>query len=56
MFLKHDGKMFPNEANLYIMPFSDDQLYARQLKKAKFWENENFYGLNLSSLKNKALD
>ena len=47
-FLKPGGKMFPSEANLHICPFYDTYLYNEQLNKTKFWNNKNFYGINLS--------
>ncbi len=34
---------------MFISVVSCDALYAEQLTKAKFWDNPNFYGLDVSS-------
>lgn len=47
-FLKPGGKMFPTEAYLCIAPFYDSAVYSEQLNKTTFWNNNNFYGLDLS--------
>lgn len=54
-FLKDDGKMFPTSAHFCIIPFYDEALYNEQLNKTSFWDNKNFYGLDLSVLKEKAI-
>ena len=54
-FLKEGGKMFPATAHLCIMPFYDEAIYVEQMNKTAFWDNKNFYGLDLSGLKNKAI-
>merc|ERR1712060_372906 len=50
MFLKPKGLMFPNKADLCIMPFTDEVIYNEQLTKCEFWRTNNFHGLDLSSL------
>ena len=35
--LKPGGKMFPDRANLYAAPFTDEALYQEQFVKAGFW-------------------
>ena len=55
-FLKPNGKLFPSEAQFCIAPFYDEQLYKFQLGKTLFWTNTSFYGINLTALKNKAID
>ena len=54
-FLKDGGKMFPATAHFCIIPFYDDAIYTEQLNKTVFWDNKNFYGLDLTSLKEKAI-
>lgn len=48
--------MFPATAHLCALPFYDDQLYQEQLAKTAFWDSKNFYGVDLSSLKAKAIE
>ncbi len=54
-FLKKDGKMFPSSSHLCIQPFYDEPVYNEQMSKATFWDNKNFYGLDLTVLKEKAI-
>ena len=55
-FLKKEGgKMFPSSSHLCIQPFYDEAVYNEQLGKATFWNNKNFYGLDLTVLKEKAI-
>jgi histone-arginine methyltransferase CARM1 len=55
-FLKPDGKMYPTQGDLYVAPFNDEALYMEQVSKANFWSQTSFYGIDLSSLKQQALD
>jgi len=52
--LKPGGKMFPDRAVLYAAPFSDDALYAEQLAKCTFWCQTNFFGVDLTALRDEA--
>uniref|UniRef100_A0A8C6WEA9 Coactivator-associated arginine methyltransferase 1, like n=1 Tax=Neogobius melanostomus TaxID=47308 RepID=A0A8C6WEA9_9GOBI len=54
--LKPNGLMFPSWADLHVAPFSDEQLYFEHHARAAFWQQRNFYGVNLSSLHNSAVD
>jgi histone-arginine methyltransferase CARM1 len=55
-FLKPAGatvkpnQMFPSTGSIYIAPFSDVGLLADAIGKIDFWENKQFYGVDLSSL------
>nr|CAH8876114.1 unnamed protein product [Trichobilharzia regenti] len=49
------GIMFPSVANLYIVPFSDDALFAEQYGKANFWYQQSFHGMDLTALRNAAV-
>ena len=49
-FLKPDGLMMPTTGSIVLAPYSDDGLYREQLAKIAFWQNNNFYGVDLSSV------
>ncbi|CAH8671136.1 unnamed protein product [Schistosoma margrebowiei] len=49
------GIMFPSVANLYIVPFSDEALFAEQYGKANFWYQQSFHGMDLTALRNAAV-
>lgn len=55
-FLKPNGKMYPTQADLYIAPFTDEALFMEQAAKANFWNQNSFYGIDLSVLKPVAFD
>ncbi|XP_026722628.1 histone-arginine methyltransferase CARM1 isoform X2 [Athene cunicularia] len=55
-WLKSNGMMFPTYSEIHLAPFSDEQLYMEHYSKASFWYQEFFYGVNLSSLHNAAVD
>lgn len=48
------GKMFPGTGTIYISAFSDEYLYMEVANKAAFWQQENFYGVDLTCLHNSA--
>lgn len=47
-FLLPGGKMFPSAGSIIIGPISDDSLYQEQMNKATFWDNEDFFGIDLT--------
>lgn len=49
-FLKPDGLMMPTVGSIVLSPFTDDVLYREHCARARFWENRNFYGLDLSCI------
>lgn len=60
-FMKTEAKglnesFYPSVGNLNIAPFTDGAMYADMRSRCKFWEEENFYGVDLSSMKAIALD
>lgn len=55
-WLKPNGKLFPSLGDLYIAPFTDESIYMEQATKANFWNQNSFYGVDLSSLRNSAFD
>ncbi|XP_077864917.1 histone-arginine methyltransferase CARMER-like, partial [Saccoglossus kowalevskii] len=48
-------KMFPSQGDIHIAPFCDEALYMEQFTKANFWYQQSFHGIDLSSLRNAAL-
>lgn len=54
-FLKKGGKMFPSVGHIYLSIFSDQALYDEQFPKSTFWNQTNFYGLDISELYNDSV-
>ncbi|KAL7694392.1 putative protein arginine N-methyltransferase, S-adenosyl-L-methionine-dependent methyltransferase [Plasmopara halstedii] len=48
-------KMFPSIGTMFMSPFSDDTIYREQMAKVAFWQQKDFYGVNLSSLRGRAV-
>lgn len=44
------NQMFPSSGSIYVAPFSDISLLADTISKIEFWENKDFFGVDLSSL------
>ncbi|KZV25602.1 putative histone-arginine methyltransferase 1.4, partial [Dorcoceras hygrometricum] len=49
-FLVPNGKMFPSLGRIHMAPFSDEYLYIEIANKALFWQQQNYYGVNLTPL------
>jgi histone-arginine methyltransferase CARM1 len=49
-FLKPGGTMVPSTGTIFIAPFTDGHLWTQTMAKARFWEQQNFYGVDLSPL------
>ncbi|KAL0457402.1 UNVERIFIED_CONTAM: putative histone-arginine methyltransferase 1.3 [Sesamum latifolium] len=49
-FLVPNGKMFPTIGRIHMAPFSDEYLYIEIANKALFWQQQNYYGVNLTPL------
>lgn len=49
-FLAPNGKMFPSLGRIHMAPFSDEYLYVEIANKALFWQQQNFYGVDLTPL------
>lgn len=49
------GQMFPSAADLLIVPFTDDALFMEVSQKANFWFQQNFHGVDLSSLREQSM-
>lgn len=54
-FLKPGGLMMPSTGTIYVSMFSDETLYNEQLNKVAFWQNQDFYGVDVSPLYAQAL-
>ncbi len=55
-FLKPNGRMFPGTGRVWLAPFVDSKLHQWRLACAAFWEERNFYGVDLSALAQTATD
>ncbi|KAL3505736.1 hypothetical protein ACH5RR_031118 [Cinchona calisaya] len=53
-FLIPNGKMFPTVGRIHMAPFSDECLYIEIANKGLFWQQQNYYGVNLTSLHGSA--
>ncbi|KAL2506895.1 putative histone-arginine methyltransferase 1.4 [Abeliophyllum distichum] len=53
-FLNANGKMFPTVGRMHMAPFSDEYLYTEIANKALFWQQQNYYGVNLTPLHDTA--
>ncbi|XP_073393501.1 probable histone-arginine methyltransferase CARM1 isoform X1 [Physcomitrium patens] len=53
-FLVPNGKMFPSRGRLHMAPFRDELLYGEIANKALFWQQKNYYGVDLTALRDKA--
>ncbi|KAJ8766487.1 hypothetical protein K2173_022546 [Erythroxylum novogranatense] len=49
-FLVPNGKMFPTVGRIHMAPFSDEYLFVEIANKALFWQQHNYYGVDLRSL------
>ncbi|KAL6522833.1 putative histone-arginine methyltransferase 1.3 [Orobanche hederae] len=53
-FLVPNGIMFPTIGRIHMAPFSDEYLFTEIASKALFWEQKNYYGVNLKPLHDTA--
>ncbi|KAL6971281.1 putative histone-arginine methyltransferase 1.3, variant 2 [Sarracenia purpurea var. burkii] len=49
-FLVPNGKLFPTVGRIHMAPFSDEYLYVEIANKALFWQQQNYYGVDLTPL------
>jgi len=54
-WLKPNGKMYPTQGDLHIAPFTDETLYMEQCSKANFWYQPAFHSVDLTSLREAAV-
>jgi histone-arginine methyltransferase CARM1 len=55
-FLKPGGRLFPGTGRAWLAPFIDSRLHQSRLATAVFWEQRNFYGVDLSAMAQAATD
>ncbi|KAG6670589.1 hypothetical protein I3843_Q053300 [Carya illinoinensis] len=53
-FLVPNGKMFPTAGRIHMAPFSDEYLFIEIANKALFWQQQNYYGVDLTPLHGSA--
>ncbi|CAL1413275.1 unnamed protein product [Linum trigynum] len=53
-FLAPTGKMFPSVGRIHMAPFSDEYLFVEVANKALFWQQKNYFGVNLTPLHESA--
>ncbi|KAK7264636.1 hypothetical protein RJT34_32245 [Clitoria ternatea] len=49
-FLTPAGKMFPAVGRIHMAPFTDEYLFIEIANKALFWQQQNYYGVDLTPL------
>ncbi|XP_078439750.1 protein arginine methyltransferase 4B isoform X2 [Wolffia australiana] len=49
-FLTANGKMFPSLGRIHMAPFSDEFLFTEIANKALFWQQKNYFGVDLTPL------
>ncbi|PNY09870.1 putative histone-arginine methyltransferase 1.3-like protein [Trifolium pratense] len=49
-FLTPNGKMFPTSGRIHMAPFSDEYLFVEIASKGLFWQQQNYYGVDLTPL------
>ncbi|XP_017434739.1 probable histone-arginine methyltransferase 1.3 isoform X3 [Vigna angularis] len=49
-FLVPTGKMFPALGRIHMAPFTDEYLFIEIANKALFWQQQNYYGVDLTPL------
>jgi histone-arginine methyltransferase CARM1 len=54
--MKKDGKVFPSTGRLWIAPFIDKKLHEARVNKKKFWEQKDFFGVDLTGLSSTATE
>jgi histone-arginine methyltransferase CARM1 len=55
-FLKPNGRLFPGTGRVWLAPFIDSKLHQSRLASAAFWEDRNFYGVDLAAMAQTATD
>ncbi|KAB2067811.1 hypothetical protein ES319_A09G253900v1 [Gossypium barbadense] len=53
-FLVPKGKMFPSVGRIHMAPFSDEYLFVEIANKTLFWQQQNYYGVDLTALHGSA--
>ena len=48
--ISEGGTIFPTTGTIHLAPFSDAPLWSETMAKARFWLQEDFYGVDISAL------
>jgi hypothetical protein len=43
-YLRPGGHIFPSTGSIHLAPFSDAQLWHETKNKARWWQQDNFFG------------
>ncbi|KAJ3074728.1 Histone-arginine methyltransferase carm1 [Podochytrium sp. JEL0797] len=54
-FLKPGGCMMPSTGTIFLSVFSDAGLWTQTMAKVRFWEQPDFFGVDLSPLREDAM-
>ncbi|XP_055811263.1 probable histone-arginine methyltransferase 1.3 [Solanum dulcamara] len=55
-FLVPNGKMFPAVGRIHMAPFNDEYLYMEIANKAIFWQQQSYFGVDLTPLQRSAYE
>ena len=55
-YLKPGGTLFPSTGSIFLAPFTDAALWSETMRKARFWEQQSFYGVDLTAVYTDAKD
>ncbi len=55
-FLKPGGRLFPGSGRVWLAPFTDPEIFQARVTAAAFWEDRDFYGVDLSVMAQAATD
>ncbi|CAN4095977.1 unnamed protein product [Withania somnifera] len=55
-FLVPNGKMFPTVGRIHMAPFSDEYLYMEIANKSVFWQQQSYFGVDLTPLQRSAYE
>lgn len=55
-FLKPGGAMIPSSGTIFVAPIADANLWTQTMAKVRFWEQDDFYGVDFSPLAQDAKD
>ncbi|KAJ2740852.1 hypothetical protein GGI20_005575 [Coemansia sp. BCRC 34301] len=47
-FLRKGGAMLPSSGTIHLAPLSDSALWSETMAKARFWQQDSFYGVDLN--------
>ncbi|PWN49524.1 S-adenosyl-L-methionine-dependent methyltransferase [Violaceomyces palustris] len=54
-FLKPGGSVFPSAGTICLAPVEDKTLWEETASKARWWQNQNFYGVDITPFAEEAM-